>query len=334
MVAQNAYGHFHVELNRGHHSRVATPEDPASSRMGESFWTSLPRTVFGSLASAWNLEAKRLRAQGRHVLSPRNDVLNSWAITVALFAVAIAWLGFAVIPFLVIQAVFGFSLLEVVSYVWHYGLLRLRTESGRYGRCNPEHSRNSNQVASNLALHNLERHSDNHAHPTRRYQCLRHFDDSPQLPNGYGLMIGSAHVPPLWRRIMEHRVVANYDGDLSRANLHPAHRDRLPAKYPLQPDSGFFQEVRDSSSIRTRCRPTENCAVRPSCRIRHGGARLSGPWGSVRDGGRPDGLEHGHHVVQSSSGCCPRLAVRPDSRQERGRFHPPGGHRQLPSHRR
>ena len=232
MLAQSGYGHFYVEHNRGHHNRVATPEDPASSRMGENFWTFLPRTVFGSLRSAWELEAKRLRAQGHHVLSPRNNLLNAWALTVVLFAVTIAWLGTAVIPFLVIQAVFGFSLLEVVNYVEHYGLLRQRTESGRYERCNPEHSWNSNHIASNLALYNLERHSDHHAHPTRRYQCLRHFDDSPQLPNGYGLMIGLAYLPPVWRRVMDHRVVDHYDGDLTRANLHPSHRERLLEKYP------------------------------------------------------------------------------------------------------
>ena len=175
-------------------------------------------------------------------MNPLPIILLSPAVTaLALFLVPgrnvravrfVAWLGTAVIPFLVIQAVFGFSLLEVVNYVEHYGLLRRRTESGRYERCNPEHSWNSNHIASNLALYNLERHSDHHAHPTRRYQCLRHFDDSPQLPNGYGLMIGLAYFPPVWRRVMDHRVVDHYDGDLTRANLHPSHRERLLEKHP------------------------------------------------------------------------------------------------------
>ena len=63
-LAQSGYGHFYVEHNRGHHNRVATPEDPASSRLGESFWAFLPRTVVGRVQSAWALGAKRLRAQG------------------------------------------------------------------------------------------------------------------------------------------------------------------------------------------------------------------------------------------------------------------------------
>lgn len=227
VLAQSAYGHFYVEHNRGHHKRVATPEDPASSRMGESFWAFLPRSVWGSARSAWEIEAKRLRGQNKAVWSWRNDVLNAWAMTVVLFAGVIIWLGPAVIPFLAIQAVFGFCLLEVVNYVEHYGLLRQRLESGRYERCRPVHSWNSNHVASNLALYNLERHSDHHAHPTRRYQSLRHFDESPQLPNGYGLMIGLAYFPPLWRAAMDHRVVEHYDGDLTVANLQPSKREKL-----------------------------------------------------------------------------------------------------------
>lgn len=230
-LAQSGYGHFYVEHNRGHHNRVATPEDPASSRLGETFWEFLPRTVVGSARSAWELESRRLRAQGKKVWSTDNDVLTAWSMTVVLFAGLTALFGWKVLPFLVVQAVFGFSLLEVVNYLEHYGLLRQKDENGRYERCQPEHSWNSNHVASNVVLYQLERHSDHHAHPTRRYQALRHFDDSPQLPSGYGLMLGLAYLPPVWRRVMDRRVLAHYDGDVTRANLHPRRRDALIAKY-------------------------------------------------------------------------------------------------------
>lgn len=230
-LAQSGYGHFYVEHNRGHHNRVATPEDPASSRLGETFWEFLPRTVVGSARSAWELESRRLRAQGKKVWSTDNDVLTAWSMTVVLFAGLTAVFGWKVLPFLVVQAVFGFSLLEVVNYLEHYGLLRQKDAQGRYERCRPEHSWNSNHVASNVVLYQLERHSDHHAHPTRRYQALRHFDDSPQLPSGYGLMLGLAYLPPVWRRVMDHRVLAHYDGDVTRANLHPRRRDALIAKY-------------------------------------------------------------------------------------------------------
>ena len=237
-LAQSGYGHFYVEHNRGHHHRVATPEDPASSRLGESFWAFLPRTVVGSVRSAWELEARRLRAQGRPVLSWHNDVLTAWAVSVVLFGALVAVFGVRVLPFLVVQAVFGFSLLEVVNYLEHYGLLRQKDDRGRYERCTPQHSWNSNHVASNVVLYQLERHSDHHAHPTRRYQALRHFDESPQLPSGYGLMLGLAYVPPLWRRVMDPRVLAHYGGDVTRANIHPPRREQILARYGTAERSG------------------------------------------------------------------------------------------------
>ncbi|WP_063759043.1 alkane 1-monooxygenase [Streptomyces globisporus] len=230
-LAQTWYGHFHVEHNHGHHIRVATPEDPASARLGESFWRFLPRTVLGGLTSAWRLEKRRLARRGRSAWSPRNTVLGSWALSFALFTGLALAFGPGVLPYLAVQAVFGFCLLEVINYTEHYGLKRERTASGRYERCAPRHSWNSDNVASNVFLYHLQRHSDHHAHPTRRYQSLRHFDEAPEMPTGYAGMIVLAYVPPLWRRVMDPRVLAHYDGDVTRANLQPSRRARLLARY-------------------------------------------------------------------------------------------------------
>jgi alkane 1-monooxygenase len=220
-LAQSGYGHFFIEHNRGHHVRVATPEDPASARLGESFYAFLPRTVAGSLRSAWELEAVRLRRLGRGTWSVRNDIVGAWAMTVVLFAALVAVFGVVVLPYLMIQAVLGFSLLEVVNYLEHYGLLRQKRDDGRYERTRPEHSWNSNSSASNVLLYHLQRHSDHHANPIRRYQALRHVDEAPQLPTGYAGMIVLAVIPPVWRRVMDHRVLAHYDGQLELANVKP-----------------------------------------------------------------------------------------------------------------
>ena len=230
-LAQSGYGHFFIEHNRGHHVRVATPEDPASSRLGESFYAFLPRTVAGSLTSSWELEKERLSRTGSGPWTIKNDILNAWAMTaVGLLALTLAF-GTVVVPYLVLQAVLGFSLLEVVNYLEHYGLLRQKREDGRYERTQPEHSWNSNNVASNVLLYHLQRHSDHHANPVRRYQALRHFEEAPNLPSGYATMIVAAAIPPLWRRIMDPRVLAHYDGDVTRANIHPRKRERLLARY-------------------------------------------------------------------------------------------------------
>ncbi|KVX58063.1 alkane 1-monooxygenase [Burkholderia cepacia] len=231
-LAPVAYGHFYVEHNRGHHVRVATAEDPASARYGESFWAFLPRTVTGSIRSAWRLEKARLERLGHSPWTWRNEVLHAWAMTVVVWGIAIAMAGKVVIPFLVIQAVYGASLLEVVNYVEHYGLGRRKLPNGRYERCTPQHSWNSNHVVTNLFLYQLQRHADHHANPTRSYQALRHFDDSPQLPAGYATMILFAYVPPLWYRVMNPRVVAHYGGNMAQSNIKPSIRDRVLAQYP------------------------------------------------------------------------------------------------------
>jgi alkane 1-monooxygenase len=230
-LAQTFYGHFFIEHNRGHHVRVSTPEDPASSRLGESFWEFLPRTVWGSLKSSLHLEKVRLERMGKPFFSIHNDVLNAWLMSVILFAGLIAVFGWAVAPWLVFQAIYGFSLLEVVNYLEHYGLLRQKAEDGRYERCAPEHSWNSNNVASNVFLYHLQRHSDHHANPTRRYQALRHFDGLPELPSGYATMIVMAYMTPVWWRVMDPKVLAHYRGDVTKANILPRKRRRILAKY-------------------------------------------------------------------------------------------------------
>jgi alkane 1-monooxygenase len=230
-LAQTGYGHFFIEHNRGHHVKVATPEDPASSRLGESFWAFLPRTVAGSLRSAWGIEGARLDRLGKSHLSLHNDILTAWAMTVGLFAGLTIVFGPAVLPYLLAQAVIGFSLLEVVNYLEHYGLRRQKKEDGRYERCRPEHSWNSNNVASNVLLYHLQRHSDHHANPTRRYQALRHVDEAPQLPTGYAGMIVLAWFPPLWRRVMDPILLEHYEGDVTRCNIQPRKLGRVLERF-------------------------------------------------------------------------------------------------------
>lgn len=230
-LAQSGYGHFFIEHNRGHHVRVATPEDPASSRLGESFWEFLPRTVWGSMKSAIHLEKERLHRAKTPFLSAQNEILNAWAMTAVLFASLITIFGWNVAPWLALQAVISFSLLEVVNYLEHYGLLRQKREDGRYERCRPEHSWNSDNIASNVFLYHLQRHSDHHAHPTRRYQALRHSEQLPELPSGYASMILLAYASPLWFRKIDPKVVAHYGGDVSKANILPRKHAKLLAKW-------------------------------------------------------------------------------------------------------
>ncbi len=220
--APTFYGHFPLAHNSGHHVRVATPEDHSSARLGESIFRFLPRTVAGSLRLAWDLESARMRRSGRSAWHPSNEAVQSVVISIAFWTIPLALFGWPLLLFILIQAASGIALLETVNYLEHYGLLRQRTSSGRYERCKAEHSWNSDHLFSNFVLLNLQRHSDHHANPDKCYQSLRSRPEAPQLPGGYAVMILLAWVPPLWHKVMGPRVIAHYDGDVSRANVVPS----------------------------------------------------------------------------------------------------------------
>ena len=233
VLAVPAYGHFTVEHGRGHHRWVATPEDHASARMGESIYRFALRELPGGIRRAWALEEERLAALGRSPYGPHNTMLQSYLVTVVLQASLVFAFGWLMIPFLLIHNLVAWWQLTSANYVEHYGLLRQRLPGGQYEAPQPHHSWNTNHLVTNLATFHLQRHSDHHAYPSRRYQCLRHFQDLPQLPSGYFGMFPLSYLPPLWFRIMDKRLLAlpQVRGDLSRVNLDPARRDALWARY-------------------------------------------------------------------------------------------------------
>ena len=303
-LAQSCYGHFYIEHNRGHHVRVATPADPASSRVGESFYRFWPRTVFGSLASAWELESRRYSRRGQHPFRIGNDVINALLMTLALWAVMVVWLGPGIIPFLLIQAFIAITLLEAVNYLEHYGMLREIVGvpgKERYERVEPRHSWNSNNIATNVLLYHLQRHSDHHAHPTRRYQALRDEKGAPALPTGYASMILLALVPPMWNRVMDPRVLDHFDGDMSRANIVPSKRERILRRYPAPQAAASLARMAEELPGALLVADGPIVASCPGCGYRYdqrvGDARegfpAGTPWSAIPD-----------------TWCCPDCGVR------------------------
>jgi alkane 1-monooxygenase len=192
LLVSVCYGHFTVEHNRGHHVRVATPEDPASARYGEGFWAFLPRTLWGSLRHAWELD--------------RAEVLWSLAAS-ALIALALgAAFGPLAIAFFIGQSAMAITLLEAVNYVEHYGLQRQRLADGKYERPGEQHAWDAYEWLSNCFLVHLQRHADHHLAPSRPYAALQPREGSPKLPTGYAGMLPLALVPPLWFRVMHPRI--------------------------------------------------------------------------------------------------------------------------------
>jgi len=300
-LAQTFYGHFFIEHNRGHHVRVATPPDPASARMGENFYQFWPRTVWGSLTSAWELEKARYRRKGQHPYRIGNHVLNAWLMSVVLWGGLIAWLGWEILPYLILQGFLGFSLLEVVNYLEHYGMKRQLVgpvDKQRYERVSPAHSWNSNNVATNVLLYHLQRHSDHHANPTRRYQALRDFREAPVLPTGYTGMILLAYVPFLFRALMDKRVYDHYDGDLTMANLAPRKREKLLQKWP----------PKQHETVDTTVDPTAHQFVGVVEAARCPGC---GHTYTVEAGNEPEGFAPGTPWANiPDDWCCPDCGVR------------------------
>lgn len=199
LLASVGYSGFKFEHLRGHHVHVATPLDPSTARLGESSITFVMRALLLNPARAWKLARST---------AERAELLGWHALTLTAAAAFGLWLGGASLLAFVVQALVASAALEVINYVEHYGLARERGLDGRFARITHAHSWNSNFTLTNVMLFQLQRHADHHAHPRRRYQALRHHADSPQLPAGYAAMFVLALIPPLWRRVMDRRVLA------------------------------------------------------------------------------------------------------------------------------
>lgn len=205
MLSTCLYMHWGLEHVVGHHRYVATPEDPATARLGEGVFLFLPRTILGGLIKVFQFEQSRLKRNNSRFLSIKNRLLKYLLIETAILAGIFFFLPRSVFIMFVCQSLIAIGLLEIVNYIEHYGLLRKQID-GKYETTKPWHSWNSSNLLTNLFLFNLQRHSDHHYKPGRRYQILRHFDESPQLPTGYAGMIWLAAIPPLWKKFMNPRV--------------------------------------------------------------------------------------------------------------------------------
>jgi alkane 1-monooxygenase len=208
LLLPNMYMHFIIEHNRGHHVNIATKEDPASARYNEILYFFWIRSVAMTYISAWRLEAKRLKNEGKSFFSYNNEMIIFQLAQLSYLFLVWYFGGILLLFSAILIAVVGFLLLETVNYIEHYGLSRKKIENGRYERVQPWHSWNSNHVLGRLILFELSRHSDHHFKANRKYQVLRHFDESPQLPYGYPMSMLMSFVPPLWFAVMNPRVKA------------------------------------------------------------------------------------------------------------------------------
>jgi alkane 1-monooxygenase len=206
LLLSSMYMHFFIEHNKGHHKNVATLEDPATSRLGESVYRFYARTIWGSWISAWQIESKRLKKINKPILSFYNEMMIYQWIQGAFLIIIGIFFGMKPLVCFIVGSFIGIILLETVNYIEHYGLLRDK-KGDFYSQTQPRHSWNSNHPLGRLLLFELSRHSDHHYMSNRKYQILRHHDESPQMPTGYPGMMLLSLIPPLWFNIMDKKVM-------------------------------------------------------------------------------------------------------------------------------
>jgi alkane 1-monooxygenase len=206
LLLTSLYMHFFTEHNKGHHKRVATPEDPSTARYGEPVYLFYFRTLLFSYISAWHIANDETGKKGKAIFSLYNEMVQFTIVQLAFLSLVFLFFGWLVTLYFLAAALIGILLLETVNYIEHYGLRRKAIADGKYERAMPSHSWNSDHVIGRLMLFELSRHSDHHYLASRKYQVLRHHDDSPQMPTGYpGMMILSL-IPPAWFYIMNKRI--------------------------------------------------------------------------------------------------------------------------------
>ena len=208
LLAMVLYSHFRSEHLLVHHRYVGTPRDPVTARYNEGFHRFFPRVLRQSLTSAFKAEREMLARRDLPWTDLSNPFFRYWALQGAMLLLAVVLGGWAGLALFLWQAWIAVWQLELVNYIEHYGLTRKHLGEGKYEHVKPQHSWNAAQKASNWLLINLQRHSDHHYKPDRRFPLLQNYTDAeaPQLPHGYPLMTMAAMVPPVWRRIMNPRV--------------------------------------------------------------------------------------------------------------------------------
>ncbi len=208
LLAMVLYSHFRSEHLLVHHRYVGTPRDPVTARYNEGFHKYYPRVLKECWHSAFNAEKAQLARKNLPWTDRSNPFMRYWALQAGFALLALVLGGWSGLALFLMQAGVAIWQLELVNYVEHYGLTRKHLGDGKYEHVAPRHSWNAAQKASNWLLINLQRHSDHHYKPSRRFPLLQNYTDSeaPQLPYGYPVMTMAAMVPPLWRRIMNPRV--------------------------------------------------------------------------------------------------------------------------------
>lgn len=193
---------FSIEHVYGHHRYVSTIDDPATAPRGRNvYFHIIASTVKGNI-SAWKIEKHLLKRKKLPLFSWHNAVIRGHLMSVLLTAIAFEMGGFEAMLWFLVVAAGGKSLLEIVNYMEHYGMVRNPETPVQ-----PRHSWNTNKRISSWTMFNLTRHSHHHAQGEVPFHELRPFPEAPMMISGYLTTLVVALIPPLWHRLMTPKVL-------------------------------------------------------------------------------------------------------------------------------
>uniref|UniRef100_A0A7S4RM21 Fatty acid desaturase domain-containing protein n=1 Tax=Alexandrium monilatum TaxID=311494 RepID=A0A7S4RM21_9DINO len=267
------YNHFWVEHIWGHHKRVATDEDPASSALNEPFWTFIFKCWYESFVSAMRLEGKFQRGRGRGFICLQNRILTPFAVSFAIDYAIFAYLGPRALAMQLVQSLLTAFLTDNANYIEHYGLRRERRSDktdewglyNDYERPGWMHAWNTGDRITNWMVFKIERHPDHHVNAGRPYQILRTFKESPTYPTGYAGMFVLSWIPPLFFAIMNplvrkaHEDYARQLQEGTHDKLFPKGSNNVSSAYKKTGED-FYQPGSSEYGGRVDCDIHENIA--------------------------------------------------------------------------
>ena len=194
---------FAVEHVYGHHKNVGLTMDPATAKRGENIYAFILRAIAKEQKDAWSIELDQSKRRGLSIISLKNKMIVGYlrSLTITLFSLYIG--GTSGMLIFLACAFIAKSLLEVINFTEHYGLVRVSGEVV----C-PRHSWNSNSIMSSIYLYNVTRHSSHHEKASLKYWELRVYNNAPMMPQGYLSMLYLAlFVPYYFHKMMAKKLI-------------------------------------------------------------------------------------------------------------------------------
>lgn len=244
------YSHFWIEHLWGHHKRVATDEDPASSNIGDSLYPFFVRVITKSFSDAIVIERRFLKNRGKGLLS--NRILIGYTASFIIASTIYAFFGLQALFFYLGQGVVVWLHIENANYIEHYGLRRRKIEGkvGKDGETIYErpgwfHAWDTADRLTNYMLFKIQRHPDHHTNAGRPFQILRTLSFSPTMPTGYAGMFVLSWFPPLFHAVMDplvdnaYRKRAEIEAAGLQASVYPKGSNNM-SSYFKREGEGFF----------------------------------------------------------------------------------------------